>query len=261
MVAIKHFKTMELWAIAVICLAALGNASIDRQAGDTPSDDVLFEQLCATILDNPNDRFALQQLDSLRIERQQSYIEGLDALITGLNAILDGDDVLAATALSHACENRRVAELADRYLLESVEDLAKKSADTKHRCPACQGCGKTVCRDCLGSTWSTCPSCGGKGKVFRMTESFRRTSAYRSGSHCRTCPRCTGLGVVRCNRCNGEGVERCDRCLGVVGSGKSLGTESREAIRQAIAVAELLRQGALDIYTPTGLSCSPKLTD
>jgi len=69
------------------------------------------------------------------------------------------------------------------------------------------------------------------------------------------------LGVVRCNRCSGTGIERCDRCLGVVGSGKTLGPESREAIRQAIAVAELLRQGALDIYTPTRLSCSPKLTE
>jgi hypothetical protein len=261
MITTKHATTLKLWIIAIVCLPAIGSTSLHQSHTRAANDDMLFEQLCATILDNPSDPVALQQLDTIRIERQQSFIDGLDALITGLNAILDGDDVLAATALSHACDNRRVAELADRYLLESVEDLAKKSADPHHRCPTCHGCGKTVCRDCLGSTWSTCPLCSGKGKIFRIAQAHRRHGGAHATSHCRTCPRCTGLGVVRCNRCSGTGIERCDRCLGVVGSGKTLGPESREAIRQAIAVAELLRQGALDIYTPTGLSCSPKLTE
>jgi len=110
---------------------------------------------------------------------------------------------------------RRVARGSDlrvkvKLTLNEIANGTEKKIKVK-KYVQCQHCNGTGAKN--GSSYSTCPTCHGAGRVTRVTNTLLGQMQTAS-----TCPTCHGEGQIitdKCSHCAGEGVMRDEEVINV----------------------------------------------
>jgi hypothetical protein len=90
-----------------------------------------------------------------------------------------------------------------------------------------------------------------------------RTRSVAAGGGLTTCKDCLGSGAVDCKVCGGKGEVPCPKCgagaAPAAGPAAPIGAAATEAINKVIALANYLRAGGVDFWSPEALKSSPRL--
>jgi hypothetical protein len=225
-------------------------------AQDTQSAPSLAERIDRArkvLLAQPSNEEAARQLAALRRLERAERAEALSALADGLSAYLERDLIVAGDLLRKAAASCEVKELADGFLLRSLDEMIAEcperkidaKADDETVCSFCGDTGLADCAKCKGAGKTRCPKCKGRGEL--------RVSGARGVTV--SCDECRGSGVVTCERCLGSGTMPCRACTKRVEAVQptQLGPNAIEAARKVICMARYLKAGGVDLYSAGAL--------
>lgn len=229
------------WFKVVFCVllagAGLGVCAVGM---DFSQINARLENITGSLLADPTqlDPAMAGQLRDIRQKQNEYRMSMLGEFGLGLEAMLKGNDSIAAGYLGRAADCDYVYELGVELVGQWPGDFVS-GADLV--CDDCGGTGAADCRYCSASGYVLCTRCRGFGHV---------------GADGDVCDDCGGTGVAACGHCGGAGLVDCVSCEAGAG-GNVMNAERTARIERALKIVNLLRAGFVDIYSPDGLECSP----
>jgi molecular chaperone DnaJ len=120
-----------------------------------------------------------------------------------------GDDLFGGAAGTRSARGADVAAEVEIELVDAARGVTRQvSLAVAVRCERCEGSGAEP-----GSTISTCPTCGGAGRVREVSR-----SVFGEFVRTQTCPTCAGSGrriETPCTECDGVGRKLEERTIDV----------------------------------------------
>ena len=230
----------------------------DQLGPNNPTPDKIENQidsLTRTVLADPGNLDARQQLNQLRRQQQTRNQQAFDTLARGLHIYR----MAGADAAGIWLETARANSYARALMASSsicLDDIIQERS-TLADYPFCPHCGDTTrenCVACAGTGQRECPLCGGSG--------IRRHSPSADPNS--VCPRCEHSGSIPCASCRGYGILRCRRCDNQHRSQVSrreLDEETTAELNRIAELARYLRDGGIDLYTNQALSMTPAISE